>query len=322
VLETGVGGRRDITTVVDTRVAVITNVGLDHRKTLGPTLQDIAWHKVGIIRPGCRAVVFAPERDVVLVEAARRAARETDAPLRLVRPGDLSTRIGQEGTIYVSYLGRRLQLHDAPLALRGRVQADNAALALAACEELDPDGRWVTATSARAGLARARLPARQEWIMPHERYVGPSPPCAVLIDGAHNDDKLHSLIDGIAFDRFERIHLVYGTLHAKETDDALDRLTTRASSIVLTEPRVYGKAPRPANTLATRLAQRHGIAATVERDPERALDHALCRAKPAELVVVTGSFYLAGMLRSRWYPEGAVLCARTSWPVPRDDGLL
>jgi dihydrofolate synthase/folylpolyglutamate synthase len=202
VMEAGVGGRRDLTTVVDTRVAVITNVGRDHEKTLGPTLADIAWHKAGIIRPGCRAVIFARTSADPLVKAARQAAHEAAAQLRIVTPDQVSIQHESSDFASISFSGRRLRLHNARLALRGSVQAANAALALAACEEFDPEGRWVNAATARQGLEAARLPARQE-LVPASGHSpaqagGDCPtrplPCPVLLDGAHNTDKLQGVV--------------------------------------------------------------------------------------------------------------------------------
>jgi hypothetical protein len=86
VVEVGVGGGSDLTNVLETRVAAITNVGPDHLKTLGPTLEDVARHKAGIITPGCRAVVHATGDDDRALIAARRRAESVGAPLRVVRP--------------------------------------------------------------------------------------------------------------------------------------------------------------------------------------------------------------------------------------------
>ena len=57
----GAGGRFDLTNVVTPALTVITSVGLDHRKSLGGTLEAIAWHKAGVLKAGAPAVIgFAP----------------------------------------------------------------------------------------------------------------------------------------------------------------------------------------------------------------------------------------------------------------------
>ncbi|MEZ6188134.1 MAG: hypothetical protein R3F62_24390 [Planctomycetota bacterium] len=84
VHETGVGGRFDLTQGLDLALAVITDLGLDHQKALGPTLAEIAWHKAGILRPGVPAVaVDGPGADVVAREAEALGALLTlPAPRR------------------------------------------------------------------------------------------------------------------------------------------------------------------------------------------------------------------------------------------------
>ena len=90
VVEVGVGGRHDLTNVLDTKLAVVTNVGLDHLRTLGPTIEDIAWHKAGIIKAGCQAVVHARDSNDPALRAAETQAVEQGVSLHVVRPEHLS----------------------------------------------------------------------------------------------------------------------------------------------------------------------------------------------------------------------------------------
>jgi dihydrofolate synthase/folylpolyglutamate synthase len=304
VVETGVGGRNDLTNVLQTRVAVITSVGLDHVKTLGPTLADIAWHKAGIIRPGCRAVVL----EGAGVAAASKQAADVGAPLRVLRRRAFRGQAEQDGTVRLWFSGNRLQLEGAPLAMPGLFQAENAALAAAAVEELDPEGRRIPAGAVAEGLSRARLPGRLELVPP-----SPLNPCPVLLDGAHNPDKLAAALGAVGSwpRRPARLHVVYGSLAAHTPDDALGRLADAAHTLVLTEPQVYAKAPRPTNHLRAAVA---GHPRALERpDPAAALDLALERAAAGDLLLVTGSLYLCGQLRDRWYPRKRVLAERRSW---------
>lgn len=80
VLEVGLGGTLDSTNVIENpECAVITALGMDHVRELGPTLADIAAAKAGIIKPGCPVVSYGgvPEADAVI----RRVAAEQNAPL-------------------------------------------------------------------------------------------------------------------------------------------------------------------------------------------------------------------------------------------------
>ena len=74
VIEAGLGGRHDATNVLPSRVQVLTNVGLEHTRWLGPTLRDIAREKLAVVRPGATLVVgeLEPEADEEAVATARR----------------------------------------------------------------------------------------------------------------------------------------------------------------------------------------------------------------------------------------------------------
>lgn len=311
VVEVGVGGRNDLTNVLRTEVAVVTNVGLDHLKTLGPTLEDIAAHKAGIIKAGCRAVVFAPADNDPALLAARRRASEVGATLRVVEPEAFGATVDAQGYPRLHYRSYRFDLEDLQLALRGPFQAANAALAVAACEELDAEGGRITEQAIRQGLAKARLPARLE-LMPRSS----ASQCAVLIDGAHNPDKLAGALAGLSALPARRLHLLYGALSAKSVGGALEQAAGRAASITLAEPQVYAKAARPAHELASELRSATNAEIAVVPDARAALQQILATADANDLLLVTGSLYLAGEVRGHFFDDAAILEQRTPWPTP------
>jgi folylpolyglutamate synthase/dihydropteroate synthase len=158
-----------------------------------------------------------------------------------------------------------------------------------------------------AALGRARLPGRGE-ILPPLRPAS----CAVLLDGAHNADKLGAFVDTLAGYRARRLHVVYGGLHGRTPDQALQRLAQRATTFAVTRPPVYGKQPRPLHEVAAAVAGHRGL--ILEPDAKRALHRTLAQCEEDDLLVITGSIYLAGALRGHWYADERVLLERTSWP--------
>src|SRR5207244_4435766 len=80
VIEAGLGGRYDATNVLPSRVAVLTNVGLEHTRWLGPTITDISREKLAVLRPGTTLVVGAGLDPDALMEAEEAAVR-ADAKL-------------------------------------------------------------------------------------------------------------------------------------------------------------------------------------------------------------------------------------------------
>ena len=294
VMETGVGGKNDLTTVVKTEVAVLTNVGLDHIKTLGPTIEDIAEHKVGIIQPGCTVILH--DVDGPLIEAAHRRAHQIGATLKPVPRNCYTATPGPDGHALFSYDSRSLKISDVRLAMGGQVQADNAALSIAAYEAYCTRHALeiADATKVTQALTRARLPARIEK-MPGGR---------VVIDGGHNPDKIKALLETLG----EKTHLVFGALQSKSPIRLLEKLAPHVSALTLTEPAVYAKAAQPVETLHPIVPHAH-----IRRNPLDAVEHAVACASADTSIVVTGSLYLAGQIRHRWYPDDAVVAQRSSW---------
>lgn len=319
VIEVGAGGRFDATNVLQTEVAVLTNVGHDHLETLGPTLEDVAWHKAGVIQGGCTAVVFADDEDDPLWRAAQRQAAQVGATLHRVRASDLRYLPAADGTGRVALRTSRHGEQELPLAMAGPAQARNAALAVAACEAFDPGGTRIEATALRQGLARARLPARGEWLSDAARRRTGTVP-RVLLDGAHNPDKLgalQALLQEPAARRRARLHLLLGALRSKPVGDACAALARQADRVTVTEPGVYGKDAHPAAALAEQLRPHTRRPPAVQPSARTALAEVLAEAHADDLVVITGSLYLAGALRELWHPAADVLLERSSWPSER-----
>ncbi|MBN1774125.1 MAG: hypothetical protein JXB32_22895 [Deltaproteobacteria bacterium] len=100
VVEASCGGRYDVTAHLDTRVAVVTSVGDDHRDVLGPTLRDVARHKAGILRRGAAAVSGATGvgREVLRAEARALGVGLLEVPAR-GRPVGALNRALAEATV-------------------------------------------------------------------------------------------------------------------------------------------------------------------------------------------------------------------------------
>lgn len=300
VVEVGAGGRFDLTNVIQPDVAAITSVGLDHVVTLGPTIEDIAWHKAGIIKSGALAVTAVTDQR--LLEIIEREAIEQEAPLQVVTEGDdyRDVETGPTGTSFTdTRSGRRFS---TPLS--GAFQATNAALATAITRGL-PALR-VTDEDIQRGLAAVRFPGRMEIVQRQP---------LVLLDGAHNPQKTGGLQENlrkIAGER--RIICVFGVLETKGFQPMLDQLLPDVSTLVATAPQVYAKPPVEAAQIA---AYASGKVRDVFMEPEplSALVKALSEAGPNDMILVTGSLYLIGNVREHWYPSEQILVQGTVWPT-------
>lgn len=297
VIEVGVGGRYDYTNIIQPAAAAITNVELDHLLSLGPTIPDIARHKAGIVKPGIPVVTGAHQPEALAV--IEQECQERGASLR---------RLGQEvhyrvreatqaGGVF-DYRSDIGALDNLEIALLGEHQMANAALAVALAETLDGSGIAVPERAVREGLRAARLPGRLEIVQREP---------TVVLDGAHNPEKARCL--AVALRQLwphRRLILVLGVLASKDIKDILMELVPSADLVIATAPQVIGKPATPPEELA-RAVQRFGIAANVEPDPLKAIEQAISCAQADDLVCVTGSLYLVGAVRERWFPTEKIL---------------
>jgi len=276
VLEVGLGGRLDATTVGVPAVSLIARIDLDHQEVLGPTLAAIAREKAGIIRAGVAiASAQAPEAAAVLIE---RAAA-TGIPL-LLEGRELSVRVtardlaGQ--TLDLAGPGWRLEAARIPLL--GTFQPSNALLAAAAAHVLD-----IGPEAIRAGLARARWPGRFEVLRHGDRQL--------VLDGAHNPAGAVAL--AASLDEWfgdTAMTLIFGALRDKDVAGMLAPLAARARRVILTA----SSSPRAAAPDELRAHVPAGPA-TVEAvaTPAEALARAE-RAPRTPIICVAGSLSLVG----------------------------
>jgi dihydrofolate synthase/folylpolyglutamate synthase len=194
----------------------------------------------------------------------------------------------------------------AELGLVGTHQIENAAVACAIADALADAGYPITRNSVEVGLTGARLPGRWE-------IVSDSP--SIILDGAHNPDKAAALAAALkAHKDRRRLALVVGVLGYKAADEIVNELASVADFVVATEPAVYMKAPLPASDVG-RIARSTGVEVAVRSDPFDALDAATRWSGPDGLVCVTGSLYLVGQVRERWYPSSAINLQGTPYPT-------
>jgi dihydrofolate synthase/folylpolyglutamate synthase len=297
VFEVGMGGRLDATNVVEPEVAVITPIDFDHENYLGHSIEEIAGEKAGIIKRGARVVSAAerPEaRAVIRRRCEEMGARlvEIDAAYRrddpLVGAGLQPAPFPRRVTLTEAHGPWRIDLQ---IPLAGRFQIGNALTSVAAARLLAERGFPVTDDAIARGIAAVRWPGRLELLQPRP---------AVYLDGTHNTAGARELL------RFwdeecagRRIHLVYGAVRDKSVDEIAGLLFPRAASVILTEPRQ----PRAISAAALKQITGHlAPQAEVVSDPSAAMQRAIERAAPDDVVFATGSLYLVGDLR-RWWRE-------------------
>lgn len=207
VLEVGLGGRLDATSIAEPAVCVITSIGLDHTDLLGSTITEIAREKAAIARHLVPLVTgsLAPEA----LNEVERVAATVEAPLAV--------------------LGRDF---DEDHALRppwpGAHQRRNAAVALTTIEHLTPRFPALNRQVLVESLPTTVWPARYEVVPDGER--------SVILDGAHNLEATMALVDSLRERRDAPDVLVFGALRGKPIDQMLEVLTPLVGDLILAPP--------------------------------------------------------------------------------------
>lgn len=308
VVEVGAGGRYDLTNILTPVLSIITSVGIDHTNTLGPTIRDIAWHKAGIIKRGIPALTTVPDpvaRQIVIDEAAQQGSPLTVVDLDTTITGVTTAPEGTSWREVATGAGHRMRMC-------GTFQARNGQAAIEAARLLRQGGFAIPDEAIGRGLRLARIPGRAERV---------NAEVPVLLDGAHNPEKLAALATDVPAllprpDGARRIGVV-GLLDAKKGEDMIRSVVPVIDVLVATSPQVYAKESKTADAIAT-LARDAGFAGEVviEPNPREALAKARARAAASrgDSLLVTGSLYLVGNIRESWYSEEAIVAGRSPWP--------
>lgn len=246
VIETGLGGRLDLTNAVEApELTVITSIGLDHTAILGDTIEKIAAEKAGIIKPGVPLVYMASRPEAArVIESRAKEVFGTGAVSEINEDGpehricypvkqewmeNISTKAGR---IRFSLECPYFQKYDIMLNTNGMYQVENAALAVTGMEVLkeslscrSPEGEFQK--KILSGIESMTWPGRME-------SVGEN----IYVDGAHNDDGIRELVRSIecVFPNKD-IYLVFAVAEDKDYQEMVRRLCSlkRLKGVVVTE---------------------------------------------------------------------------------------
>jgi dihydrofolate synthase/folylpolyglutamate synthase len=275
VVEVGLGGRFDATNVLEPDITAITSIAFDHERHLGRTLSAIAFEKAGIVKPGVPLVVGR-----LPAEAAKRIAEvaaKAGAPV-------LDAHATTTDRVYPPL----------KLALAGRHQLENAAVAVAILERWSAVVSDIPTAAIVTGLTQCEWPARLEWLrLPSGGEL--------LIDAAHNPAGAAALATYLEDNGLAPLPIVTSIMADKDVAGMVTQLQRVASAFIATT--VPHQRARTAEALAgtiRELAPR--IKVVAEPSPDAAVATATAGAARA---VAAGSIFLVGPLRARLLAAGA-----------------
>lgn len=258
IIEVGVGGLLDATNVFNYDVSLITNIGFDHMKQLGSTLESIALNKLGILKPKNHLITTVAKN---LQPFFLQQLSQKDVTYQLIQSSDFE--ILSRFPLCFTYLQKSYELK-----LLGTYQVSNAVLAIEAVRYLKPE---IGLDSIEASLKKTVWPGRLEAIEAN-----------VYIDGAHNLPALIALEETF---KGMNVHVLFSALQDKDIPAMLNVLERFAKTITMTsfpDPRFA-----PLNPFETK--ERHYLPNFFE-----AFKFVKDQRKPDELILITGSLHFIG----------------------------
>ncbi len=290
VVEVGLGGRYDATNVLTPTVTAITSIAFDHERHLGHTLAEIAFEKAGIAKRGVPLVLGRLPR-----EAAARistVAREVEAPLF---------------DAHATTTDRRYP--PLTLALPGRHQLENAAVAVAILERWSVLVSHVSTEAIVTGLTQCEWPGRLEWLRVPFDAQGNAPYGELLIDAAHNPAGAEALASYLQDTGSRPLAFVFAAMADKDLTNMIGPLRPVASTFLATS--VPHARARNADVLAAELRRLVSVPVEACTSPVAAVTRAFQLAHPSvggggrRRAVACGSIYMIGPLRARLMDGGA-----------------
>lgn len=288
VLETGMGGLKDVTNVVEKpMVSIITSISIDHTAYLGDTIEEIAAQKAGIIKSGCPVVydmTCGPAAEIIR-ERARKLGTASYGVVRAPYHCD-----GEMLAVTCSWQGKDEIFH---LPFAAPYQAANGALAVRALEvSFEETGKKLSAAVLREGLKKAVWPARMEKIRQN-----------VYLDGAHNEDGVRAFLQAACLlkeqKKPERILLLFAVSADKDYRGMLKKIGEQLKPDLCFLTRMDSARGLPVEILheAAREAFFAGTKVQCYGTVKDALDGLFLEKTKEDLAFIAGSLYLAGEIK-------------------------
>ncbi len=289
VIETGLGGRLDATNTLVPEACVLCPIEMEHTKILGDTLGKIAYEKSKIIKH--KVPVFIGYQEPEVMDIFTQEAQEQESTVTALSDELLSHsyRITNNGEV-VEYWWRDESHEVLTLSMMGKVQAQNCALALLVLRKLGLFGEQTL-----AALQQNTLPGRFQKIAEHPD---------IYLDGAHTAHSLSALLESFAsLYPGEDNTIIYGALEDKDHSHMGSLVLNHFSKIIVSRPGTFKKSDitlidQKLRSLASTRDKVYDI--RLIEDNQEALEIAMATTASHAAILVCGSFYLAGGVKTAY----------------------
>lgn len=287
VCEVGLGGEFDATNIVNkSRLSIITHVDYDHTDILGNTLNEIAQTKSKIIKPN--SVFMTAENRPAIRKIFKNECSLNNTKFYYINTVAQDVKHIKNKFVFV-YKKQKYELNQW-----GQHQVSNAILAIEAAKELNINNEYIV-----NGLKNTKTPARFEIV--NKR------PC-IILDVAHNPDKIKTTLDNLGLLNYNKFYLVYASAANKDTESIAKLFANLADQIYITRFfNIERKCASPRVLYKSWVKYNKKDKIKISLDPYIALEKTIKRAKPSDCILIVGSFYLIGELRKKWYSSEKIL---------------
>ncbi len=299
VCEIGRGGRYDDVAVVPNELSLFTPIMLEHVNQLGPTLERIAWHKAGIVKPGGYAYSVPQAPEVLDVLQAEAEAQGTEfawiAPMDMGEyvsstPDGILMRLGRYGEMKLSFLGRH-QVENATLAVQG---AGNVHGRLAGASHQSQE--YIDAI--RAGLADVRWPGRLQRIDEHP---------AIWLDGATTVVAARSMLASLDQWLTRPLISIVATPIDRDYQGVYAVFGAVSDAIILTENHISQNVRFPAQDVALAAARQHNPDVSFAPELRQALDLARAKAGTEGTILIGAALPVVAEALQIWHMRFEVI---------------
>jgi dihydrofolate synthase/folylpolyglutamate synthase len=285
VIETGLGGRLDSTNIITPELSIITNIGWDHMNMLGDTIEKIAIEKAGIIKPGVPVIIGEKKPETTTI--FNRISRERKSPIFFASEKRQAANWTWEHHELVVEVAEEHHIDhkEYRLDLPGIYQTKNLLSVLEAGSQLFQKGWRINDEVISKALQKTKklTGLHGRWEIIHNNPT-------VVLDVAHNEDGMQQLIQQIELTEHHQLHIITGMVKDKDVEKVL---------LLLPKEAIYyfTKAHIPRALPETELAEKAnnaGLKGKTFTDVNIAVNEAMLKSKPGDLILVCGSIFLVG----------------------------
>jgi dihydrofolate synthase/folylpolyglutamate synthase len=282
VVETGLGGRLDSTNVLSPQLTIITTLSLDHTKTLGKTLKQIAFEKAGVIKENVPTIVETDKKEAL--DVIRSICRKKKSEFLQVKRHS-KWKIKGKNLQATSFLlsSNSREYRNLKIRMPGEHQVNNAATAILALEELKKKGWKISDHHIREGLKNVDWRARFEIFRKKPM---------VILDVAHNPEGIRTLIKTMdELIPHKKTIFIFGVMADKDYAQMLKQISKKAELIFLTRPNYHRSATLKELEKAVKKNKQEFKLFEKIKD---AYFYALKTTSPSDAICITGSHFTVG----------------------------